>query len=407
MGGLLVRTLERLLALPAADLKVSLSDASDIIASVLDADKVDAFIYDESRDSLVAMGTSRQALSELERRHGLDVLQVSNGGRVVDVFKSGRTFVTGHLESDPEELRGVKEALGIRSKLGVPLQVGDTRRGVVMIASTRADHFAAEHARFAEAIVGWVGLVLHRAELVEQIARDAAERGRRAVAEELVTVLAHDLRNYIAPLDLRLHSMKRRAEHDARAADVRDAELALASIKRLSAMTADILDVSRIDAGVLPVDVEPVDLGALLADVARTMSTPETAIEVTSPEEAIVAGDPRRIRQCVENLFSNALKHSPRGVPVTVRLRRGTRDGVASARVDVIDQGQGIPADVLPRIFDRFTTGEARSGGTGLGLYLASRIAAMHRGELKVAQTSSEGTCISLILPCDTQSGGA
>jgi two-component system OmpR family sensor kinase len=401
--GLLVETLERLLALPAADLRVSLSEASDIIATALDADKVDAFLYEESRDSLVAVGTSNQPLSALEKKLGLDVLQLSNGGRVVQVFMTGQTFVTGHLQDDPTELRGVKEGLGVQSKLGVPLQVGDKRRGMIMIASQRPDHFTDEHVRFAEAVGRWVGLIAHRAELVEKIARNAAEQGRRAVAEELVTMLAHDLRNYIAPVDLRLGRLQRRAERDGRPErdeDLRDLGLARRGIERLLAMIADILDVSRIDAGVLPLDLEPVDLAALLGDVTSTMSTPEQAITLKVSESATVMADPRRIRQCAENLLSNALKHSPKGTPVTVMVRRERHDGIEQARVDIIDQGPGIPSDVLPHIFERFVTGQARMGGTGLGLYIAHRIAVMHGGDLEVTTTPGEGTCISLTLAC-------
>jgi two-component system, OmpR family, sensor kinase len=396
----LVKTLEQLLALPAADLRVSLSQASDIVAAALDADKVDAFLYDESRDSLVALGTSNQPLSALQRKHGLDVLQVSNGGRVVEVFKTGKTFLTGRLQEDPHELPGVKEALGIRSKLGVPLQVADKRRGMMMIASLQPDHFTREHVPFAEALARWVGLLMHRAELVEEIARNAVERGRHASAEELVTVLAHDLRNYISPVELRLRLIRSRAERDARAADVRDVDLALRGVQRLSFMVTDILDVSRIDEGVLSLEVEPVDLGPLLADLASTMATPENGIEVVVSEEATVAADPRRLRQCLENLLSNAVKHSPKGVPVSVRLRRQPHDGGEQARVDIVDQGPGIMPDILPHVFDRFVTGEARRGGTGLGLYLAHRIVVMHRGELRVATTPGEGTCLSLTLPC-------
>jgi two-component system OmpR family sensor kinase len=399
-GGLLVQTLERLLALPAADLRLTLSQASDIIAAALDADKVDAFLYDQSRDSLVALGTSNQPLSSLQKQHGLDVLQVSNGGRVVHVFKTGETFLNGHLDRDPHELRGVKEALGIRSKLGVPLQVGEARRGMVMIASTQPEHFTAEQARFAEAIVRWVGVVMHRAELVEEITRNAAARGRQAVAEELITVLAHDLRNYISPIHLRLHALRKRAEEEGREADLRDIRLALRGVDRLSGMVSDILDVSRIDEGVLPVNLEIVELAPLLTDVTRAMSTPEHAIELKMSDDLHVDGDPRRIRQCVENLLSNAVKHSPANASVTVFLRRVTRDGRERARVDIMDQGAGIPADVLPRMFDRFVTGEARQGGTGLGLYLARRIAIMHGGDLEVASTPGRGTCFSLILPC-------
>jgi signal transduction histidine kinase len=166
-------------------------------------------------------------------------------------------------------------------------------------------------------------------------------------------------------------------------------------------MISDILDVSRIDEGVLPIDLEAVDLVSLLSDVTRAMSTPEQVIELTILDQPRVVGDPRRIRQCTENLLSNAVKHSPAGGGVKVVLRRETRDGRESARVDIIDRGAGIPPEILPRIFDRFVTGEARQGGTGLGLYLARRIAVVHGGDLIVATTPGEGTSISLVIPCD------
>src|SRR5512138_1852945 len=104
-----VEMLEQLLEIPAGNLRDTLSRASDIVAAATGADKVDGFLYDASRDWLVAVGSSTQPLSMLQRQLGLDVLPLSNGGRVVHVFKSGETFVCGALDQDAEELRGIKE----------------------------------------------------------------------------------------------------------------------------------------------------------------------------------------------------------------------------------------------------------------------------------------------------------
>jgi len=131
----LLATLHRLLEIPAADLKTALTHAANAVADALRADKVDAFLYDETRDSLVALGTSTQPLSNLQKKLGLDVLPLSNGGRVVYVYKTGKTLRTGNLLDDAEELRGVKEGLRIGSKIGVPLDVDGQRRGMMMIAS--------------------------------------------------------------------------------------------------------------------------------------------------------------------------------------------------------------------------------------------------------------------------------
>jgi two-component system OmpR family sensor kinase len=210
-GRSLLETLEHLLEISGADLQVALATASDLVASALNADKVDVFMYDPTRDSLVALGSSHQPLSATQKRHGLDVLPVANGGRVVHVYKTASCFLTGELERDPEELRGVKEVLRIRSKMGVPLYLGDRLRGVLMIASQQPDFWKEEDVPFAVSVARWIGIVAHRAELTAEISRNAMEQGRRAVADELVTVLAHDLRNYLSPLDMRLRSMRLRA----------------------------------------------------------------------------------------------------------------------------------------------------------------------------------------------------
>ena len=99
-----VELLEALLRLPAGELKATLDHVANVMAEATGGDKIDAFLYDAARDSLVAVGTSTQPLSALQKQLGLDVLQLSNGGRVVHVFKTGETFMTGRLDLDQSEL---------------------------------------------------------------------------------------------------------------------------------------------------------------------------------------------------------------------------------------------------------------------------------------------------------------
>lgn len=401
----LLETLERLFEIPGAELAVALSHATDLVATALNADKVDAFIYEPHRNTLFAVGSSNQPVSAMQRKLGLDALPLANGGRVVLVFQTGQTFVAGRLDEDPEELRGVKEALKLRSTVGVPLEIGGSRRGVLMVASQKPDFFTPADVRFTEAVARWVGIVAHRAELVEKIARNAVEQGRRAVAEELITVLAHDLRNYLSPIKVRLGLIRRRADREKRPNDAADAEVALRAVGRLSSLVAEILDVARIDHGVFRMDVQPVDLIALIEETASNLSTPEHPIHVKSGEAVVVTGDPARLRQCLENLLSNAVKHSPSAAAVTVMVGKVAREGGSEiARVAVIDEGPGVPPDLLPRLFERFVTGEGTEEGLGLGLYLAKRIAVMHAGDLQVESRPGSGTRFSLELPCHAES---
>jgi two-component system, OmpR family, sensor kinase len=226
-------------------------------------------------------------------------------------------------------------------------------------------------------------------------------------AEELVTVLAHDLRNLLAPLHARVHLVHRRAEVDGRREDVADLQAAQQAVSRLGNLVSDILDVARIDQGLFHGVPRPVDLAALVEDTARTLTSPSHPVEVR--EEAtgtlLVSGDERRLRQCVENLVINAIQKSPRDAPVNVSISSETRESGEWALVEVLDQGPGVPGHLLPHVFERFTT-ESRShreGGLGLGLYLAKQIAGMHGGDLTVDSTPGMGARFTLALPCHAE----
>jgi two-component system, OmpR family, sensor kinase len=392
-------TLQRLLAIPAADLENALSHASDTLADALKADKVDAFLYDGTKDSLVAVGTSNQPLSALQRSLGLDVLQVSNGGRVVYVYQTGKTYVTGRLQDDPEELRGVKEGMHIQSKLGVPLEIAGTRRGMVMIASLKPDWFSESDVRFAETAVRWVAMVAHRGELVREIEKNAVEQAHKAVAEKLITMLAHDLRNYLAPVLLRLHHIATRAKDGP---DKTIPEYAAASIRglgRISSLVDNILDVARLDQGLFELDIKPVDMAKLLEDSARALESPRHRIIVKVSQAILLNGDEGRLRQVIDNLLSNAVKHSPNDAPVSVFAEIRKEDGHDYARIEVVDEGPGVPEDLLPHIFERYTSGRGHEGGLGLGLYIAKRIAVAHGGELEVSTEAGRGAKFALTLP--------
>lgn len=398
----LLEILEGLLRIPAGDLQSTLIHACDLIAAATGADKIDAFLYDASRDSLVAVGTSNQPLSALQRKLGLNVLSISNGGRSVEVYRTGRLFLHGDVQNDSGEVKGLREALGIQSHLGVPFEVGGERRGVLLAASQKPDFFTAEDARMAETVTRWVGLVAHRAELTEAIRANAAEQGRRAGAEELVTVLAHDLRNYLHPMQARLELLRHRAETLRAEGMLDDVATMGRAVNRLEGLVSDILDVARLDRGMFDITVQNVDLGALAQDVAEHFGNPQHPVQVSVQAGVAVRvlGEPARLRQCLENLVANALQKSPTHAAVALIVQKEVQaNGEAIARVDVVDEGPGIPPEVLPHLFDRFTTSRLREGGLGLGLYLAKRIAAAHGGDLSAHSEPGKGARFTLKLP--------
>ncbi|WP_404367523.1 ATP-binding protein [Corallococcus coralloides] len=393
-----LRALEQLLALPAAELRPTLDTAGQLISELLHADKVDVFLIEHATQSLVAVGTSDTPMARLQKSLGLDRMPLANGGRAVQVYETEAAFMTGRQEEDPDELPGIKYRLGVRSTLMAPLPIGMETRGVLAVASARSDFFTGHDLRFLQAVARWVGMVAHRVELVQELTKLAVKQARRKAAEELITVLAHDMANHLLPLQARIQLIQRRAARKQEAEDLRDAMGAAASLRSLTRLINDLLDVGRLEQGLFTLRPHPVDLAGLVRELAETASTPARPVRFTGPEELVTVADPERVRQVLENLVANALKHSPPGRPVDIGLEARDRPEGSWVCVTVSDQGPGIPSELMPTLFERFMRGPG-SSGLGLGLYLARRITEAHGGTLEVASTSSAGTRFELSLP--------
>ncbi len=391
-------TLEQLLAIPAIDVTTALDQASQLVARELGAEKVDAFLLDSTTGTLIAAGMTETPMLNRERAIGLDRLPLINGGWLAKVFETGVPYLTGRADDDARALPGFTKGLGVRSMMIVPFDVNNERRGVLQAVSIRTDQFSERDLDFLQAVARWMGMVAHKAELIEEITREAAELGRRTAAEDLITILAHDLRNYLTPLKARIELIRRRAHRDHRARDLRDAIEAATALDRLKRMISDLLDAGRLEQGLFTVTPIPVDLAPLVRETASAMRTPATDIQIQVFHEVIVNADPERIRQALENLLTNAVQHAPPGTPVVVALNAAHQDGRMWATITVRDQGPGIPADILPQLFERFQRGP-RSTGLGLGLYLAHQIALAHAGTLTAESSAGIGTCFCLSLP--------
>ena len=207
--------------------------------------------------------------------------------------------------------------------------------------------------------------------------------------------------NHLLPLQARIQLIQRRATRKQEPEDLRDAMGAAASLRSLTRLINDLLDVGRLEQGLFSLRPQPMDLSGLVRELATTASTPARPVSFTGPEEFVTAADPDRVRQVLENLVANALKHSPPGQPVDVALEARDRPEGPWVCVTVSDQGPGIPSELMPTLFERFMRGPG-SSGLGIGLYLARRIAEAHGGTLEVASTSSAGTRFELSLPVVT-----
>jgi len=206
--------------------------------------------------------------------------------------------------------------------------------------------------------------------------------------DEFLAMLGHELRNPLAPISTAAEMLRMVARGDAKVAKA--SEVIVRQVKHLSALVDDLLDVSRVTRGLVQLNKEVVDLNAIV-DSAVEQSQPlmesrkhslRIRHEGAHPR---VEGDRNRLVQIVVNLLNNAAKYTPEGGVVTLTVRNDAHH----AFVDVQDNGIGIEANLLRRIFDLFTqaqrTPDRSQGGLGIGLALVKRLVNLHGGEISAA----------------------
>jgi PAS domain S-box-containing protein len=235
-----------------------------------------------------------------------------------------------------------------------------------------------------------------------KIARDITER--RALERQkdaFLGIAAHELRTPVTGIKAYTQLLARRLRKAGDTSSAETLDKLDAQADRLTGLIGDLLDVTRIEGGMLPLRLAPFDLDALLCEVIdeaqRTTLQHQIVSELVAP--VTIVGDRDRIGQVVMNLLTNAIKYSPQAERVIVR---SALDG-ETVVVAVQDFGIGIPKQDQPRIFERFyrVAAASRAGyaGMGLGLNIASEFVKRHGGTISVESEEGEGTTVTVSLP--------
>ena len=204
--------------------------------------------------------------------------------------------------------------------------------------------------------------------------------------DEFLAMLAHELRNPLAPIGNASELLSRTLQNDARA------QTAVGVIKRqvvqMTRLVDDLLDVSRITQGRIQLKKQPVDIAAVIAQTVETVEPQlrekrhKLSTTASSYEPLFVMGDFARLMQCVGNVLTNAIKYTEPGGEISVR----TSSDEENAYIEISDNGTGIAPELLSRVFDLFVQSERTldraQGGLGIGLAVVRRLVEMHGGEV-------------------------
>ena len=232
-----------------------------------------------------------------------------------------------------------------------------------------------------------------------RMAAELAEVDR--MRKDLIANVSHELRTPLTALQATLENIV----DGVTPADHATLQTMLSQTQRLGRLVEQLLDLSRLESGTVPLELQPFAVRPMLEQTVRESSlAPEHGgrIEVrlaVEPADLVIVGDPERVNQVVANVVQNALRHSPPDGTVDV-VARANGQGVL---IEVSDEGPGIPTEEAGRVFERFYRSDhartSRDGGTGLGLAIAKWIVDMHGGEIRAEAREPRGCRMVVSLP--------
>ena len=282
-----------------------------------------------------------------------------------------------------------------RSLMAVPLVARERALGVIVFGSARS-HTVSD-LTLAKELGSRVALAIDTARLYQQAQQAIGAR------DEFLSIASHELRTPLTSLRLATQRLLDATSNMPSPAVAETMGIMERQTRRLSSLVGDLLDVSRIHAGRLHLELEPVDLAELVRDVLarfeHQLRHAKTPVHLEVQESVIGTWDRSRLDQVFTNLVSNALKFGP-GQPIEVAV--ATHQG--RAKLTVRDHGCGIPGDRLPQIFDRFERAASVSsyGGLGLGLYISNQIVLALGGTITVQSELGVGSTFVVTLPVES-----
>ncbi|HEX8229466.1 MAG TPA: ATP-binding protein [Chloroflexia bacterium] len=333
----------------------------------------------------------------------IKVTEDSIAGRA---FLTQRPAFTDNIEKDIPSAAPLALKYGARALLAAPITAGERRLGVLVAYAPRAPIFADEDLELVKLLADQAAVILESRALIDEAAQVQAREEVARLKEDFLSAAAHDLKTPLTVLVAQAQFLERRATRNPEApADPKGIQRIVQETQRLRDLVLELLDASRAEQGMLVGHVEEVDMVALAQEVCARHATERHSCTVYADGQVRGRYDEVRITQLLENLVENAVKYSPDGGSVVLRVwREGDNN-----HFSVTDEGIGIPSADIPRLFERFHRGanvnDRKFAGMGLGLFICRGIAEQHGGRISATSEPGKGSTFRVVLPVEPAVG--
>jgi signal transduction histidine kinase len=324
-------------------------------------------------------------------------------------FAAQQAIATDHAaRDDPANARYYGRAR-IRAVLAAPITSRRRRIGVLVVHAPRASIFTDSDIVLVQLLADQIAMLVDSRALLEEAALVLAREQTDGLKDDLLSSIAHDLRNPVTGIRGTAQLLQLRLGRSG----MLERERLVAGLVSIEAATSQLMRLidGLLDYGRLQMD-RPIELLVRSTDVValarkavavQQTSTQQHDIQLSSTEEKIVGHwDPDRLERVLQNLLGNALKYSPTGGSIEVRIGRERTLGGDDAVVSILDQGIGIPEHDLAHIFERFHRAANVTGtiaGTGIGLAVSRQIVQQHGGSIGVESEEGRGSTFVVRLP--------
>jgi signal transduction histidine kinase len=321
--------------------------------------------------------------------------------------EDGETIHVADVQAEPDyKMVEAAKIGGIRTSLGVPLLRDGTPIGVIVLQRKTIRPFTDKQIELVTTFADQAVIAIENVRLFDEIqdkSRQLAEASQHK--SQFLANMSHELRTLLNAI-IGVSEMIRE-DAEALKQDTEPLDRVLGAGRHLLALINDILDLSKIEAGRMELQLETFPLAPLIADVVKTIEplAAKNANKVAAycaAEIGAMHADQMRLRQALLNLMSNANKFTERGT-IAIEVRQGQEDGRDCVIIEVADSGIGMTPEQMGKLFQEFSQASsgtaAKYGGTGLGLAISKRFCQMMGGDITVESEPGRGSTFTIRLP--------